>query len=442
MVATEAIAHQDNKFINQLTDIFQRAKNFGEEKGFHDKKTDYTQFEKEFEEACKNRLGFNIKFRFEKDRSLNACAIPAPLKETNILDEDSVARTRAILMQHWRINDDYFNKTVKELASGKLGDPTGTLNYKKAKASGLFTKYPIETFCNTGALEQCTAYEVASIMLHELGHVWTFFEFLGVSIFRNAILSNVTKEFLNTHGEEERFNFLFNANQAFKLEIDDSILKSTAKLKDEEATKILLGSLDAKYVHDQGFVQYDFNTSEVIADQFAIRFGGQLPEVWAQKEGRGEVYNASFLTCMAIGITSIAVGSFTMAAIPVLGSLFMAIGLIGFQQAVGVFASIPSLNGWTYDQGIERIIRSRNEMINRLAKANLPKEDTARLINQIDKFTEYCKKNAPKDFLMEKIYAFFSSNYRDQKQKKLFQQTLEQLLANDLYVAAAKFKQY
>lgn len=442
MVATEAIDHQDNKFVNQLTDIFQRAKDFGQEKGFHLESTDYTKFEKEFEQAVKARLGFMVKFKFECNTALNAYAIPAPLKETNILDEDSIERTRATLMQHWRINDPHFNKTVKDLASGKLGDPTGYLNYKKAKASGVFSRYTIEVCCFTGTIEQCSAYEVASIMLHELGHVWTFFEFLGVSMFRNAIISNVTKEFLNTKGEEEKFVFLFNANQAFKLEIDEDILKDTSKLKDEDAVKVLIGSLDTKYVHDQSFIQYNFNTSEVIADQFAIRFGGQLPEVWAQNEGRASMFNNTFLFWMGVSVAGFVTAVLTMAAAPIVAIIGHFIGMCSVSQALGIFASIPMLNGWTYDVGIERIIRMRNEMVNRLAKANLSKEDKAKLLAQVEKFTEYCKKNAPKDFLMEKIYAFFSSDYRDQKQKRLFQQTLEELLANDLFVSAAKMKQY
>ena len=46
----------------------------------------------------------------------------------------------------------------------------------------------------------------------------------------------------------------------------------------------------------------------------------------------------------------------------------------------------------------------------------------------------------PKDSFGEKIIQFFNSSYNSEKTKRILQQTIEELLANDLFVTATKFK--
>lgn len=443
MVSNEAIDHQKDNFIGVLTNLFSDLKE--SLKGGGIKSDNVEKSLQAIQDAVYKRIGIPLSLSVIYDgNSTNAWAATLALEGINILDVN--AKFPAQDMWKYRLTEKDHIVTIKKIVSGQYGDPTGSLNYKQAKVGGVFNKITAKITFTAPLILRFEPYESASVLLHELGHIWTYYEQLGIAMYRNFIISNTIKEILSVKGEEEKFKFVLDKNNIWDLEMDEEMVKKIAKMDDEKFTKVMLGATSRYTASEVGFVMYNYNSSEVVADQFMARFGGTLsPELinftrgdyFKYLEGRFTAFTVRSLTSIVLGVA----GAITGVAVAALMGLIVAIfALVSYSELKRGAYNGLFLNGNTYDVGVDRYKRVRNEMVGRLKTIKDPaiQKTALQTIKDLDQII--AKYPEPKDSFGEKIIQFFYSSYNDEKAKRILQQTIEELLANDLFVTATKFK--
>lgn len=437
MVSTEAIAYQKPDFFYQLT---------GLSKQFRDKQLNVKEYEKAVSAAIKKRFNFDIEFKVITSNQVNAYMQPPTIDPNNIQWYNSFGRANFEWVQkHWQ--NDGAKAILKKIAKGDLS-ATGWVDYKNARVNGLFAQLParrLVVFSKWWDIAEVTDEIITSVILHEIGHHWATFETLGVYTSRNAIISSAIADYLNTQNDEEKINIILEQKNVWNLPIDEKLV---TKLNNEDATKIIISGYLGKFKDDVGYVQYDDNFSEVIADQFAIRMGG-VPDVEMIMHklglgGSGDIAEQGFkftLTMIAVGVAGLGV---SLAAAPIawMAPIFGMAAGISLIETVSALIMTKQNNGAAYDNAKDRWLRNYREMLGYLKQGNITPEETKRILTILETNKKMLDQIPNTDVnWTHRIMMFFSKGYKEQNAKKLYQQLTEELLANELYVMGHKFKQ-
>lgn len=445
MISNEMIDHQKDGFIYKLEGVFKNIEALCTDIN----KIDQNKVKKEADnliKLIKDRLGLSVQFHIDKGMEIDAWCYAPRFDALHSLDLNRNYSPAEIFK--YRLSNKKEVAQALNIATGKYGDPTGQLDYKNAKASGLFSKLVFEVHFTWGMIltDRVTAFHKASILLHELGHLWTFLQYLGTVFYKNTIISNSIKEMLDTKAGTERFKFLLDTDNAWDFKLDEKMMKSLSEAKDDDATKIMLGLVQRRTYNDVGDVAYDYNSSEVLADQFSARFGGTIPPLLIDYG----THRKDAFEYMKSQVSYIA-GMSLMTMVSLVCTVFFPpaaiVSLLGFLSAVitwsglgNIARQMSALNGDTYDMSLDRAKRIRNEFVTRIKRIKDPKiqKDCIAQLKELDELM--AKYPEPKDSFGEKIIMFFNKDYKNDKEKMQLQQTIEELLANDLYVTAAQFK--
>lgn len=445
----EAIAYQNNDWvIPAMNTIWEKYQNG---------KVDFKLMAKEWNALIKKRFGFNANLiEYKDERNPDEEVVNAYCSSPRLADATTLYGG---LFQEYsgyqKFMTDHRRDIMQRIARGDL-TPTGLLDHKKVKASGLFSKIKIEFGLGLGILKKEPPAIVTAIMLHELGHAWTFFEYMGVTAFRNAIIANSVKEVLECQSQEDKYTILIAGINAWGLEIDAD---KTSKLSNEDITTVIVGEYQRKFTHDVGYVHYDNNTVEILADQFAARFGvGKLlsefhaktPEFYREVSKKiNKAVNKCILKSVVAAVCS--VGAFAAISIfppSVHGVAFIA-GIISAMTARWQVSNIEEkmdmamsvkLGGTTYDEDKRRIERIYNETVGFLKDPNIPLVLVKQILEELQVIRSYAEKTKTFDPYILRVAEWLNSEYRSQKAKMVYQQMVEDMLANQLYVTAGKLK--
>nr|DAS75674.1 MAG TPA: peptidase [Caudoviricetes sp.] len=417
MCSLESIDYQTDNFHEVLSGVF---RDYKEHKSAE-------RLKKEFDKIATARFGIKFDFGVENSYQVNAYAYIRALDDRTVL-----LRTEGSDLM-FDAYSEYFRKDnkgiVKRIAKGDLTN-TGLMDYKKAKVSGIFSQIPATVKVTKGALKEIEPEELAAIMLHEIGHIWTFFEFLGIYSFRNAIIQNTVKEFLDVKAPEEKIKIIIDKNNYWNLKIPEEL---PTKMNDDDCTKVIIGSYMRNFTQDAGYVEYNNNTSEVIADQFATRFGAGkyivtgLNRFLGNREGSENIsQNLWLATALAVSILSITASP-----------LISVIGVLGM---LGAWMDAGRSMGWTYDNDKDRYKRVRNEVVGRLKDPKISDELRVRVLADIKTIDAIESKVSVHEHIGHHIRRFFSKSFREMENKRIYQQQVEALLANNLYVQGNELK--
>jgi len=331
-----------------------------------------------------------------------------------------------------------YKKVVETL---KLADKSmeGSIDLKNGKVTGLFAKFPFQMVITTclflGDGQQglipgfkthllLTPEEISAVLLHEIGHIFTYLELLYMTTSTNMALDDVVKELKGEKDESVRIKLIEKTKDKLKIKHLDSASLAKQK-KGEVIQSIILDAAVEDTTSLTGSVVYEFRNSEFLADQYAVRQGAGKPlasalekiEVWANydvakmKEWRLRHYIFS-----------------------VMGTLLGALG----SPAYLMLLAIPGLDMMLYDNPKDRLVRIKQQMVNGLKDSELSPESRDDILEDIRTVQECIDRLRDGDSLSPifmSLYRRMTTWRRDQESRVQFQKRLEALASNDLFVA-------
>lgn len=424
-VATEAINFQYDSFGKDLEELFGKLR---EEKVKSDTTDQDYPVAKEISSLILKRLGLNVKIFFNTDLGPGMFS---PKFDKNHVFKNTYGDS------DWEFlisNTSGMNKLVNDVISFKNKNE---VNLITAKVSGVFsellnTLYLPLWFINNNTL---SIRQVVSVVLHELGHSFTFLEYLGRQTSMNEVLqivasdvfditNNKIREFVisNLTENEDRHpdleKELSNKNPSVRISV---VLKNQFKPSMSGITK----------------GHYDASSCEAMADNFAARFGYSQDLVIANDQmftlypEKNQLVRASILS---LEIATYGIIPFLTLSHPF---IVFAILLIAINR---VCTGGEINTDYTYDKLKIRYKRLREQVITGLKDKTLPKPMVEKALQDIEVIDAAISKIKPFTTFTDDILNFLLTKNRNAIKEAEQQRILEEIASNDLFIKAAQLK--
>lgn len=332
---------------------------------------------------------------------------------------------------------------VMNFTNGKF---TGVVDKKNGKFLGDFSKIRTPVYITSGLLanEYFSPGEVATAIMHEVGHIATYFERLLDITSLNYAAVYVAERVLKTGTDVERIKLVTEFEKATNTELKD---KETI-ISSENGMAIythLVFEATRQRRNEEGDEIYSYRGFEFSSDQFVTRHGAgrDLATLIAKIDGmqfgrssRSWVLHVAIQLFFAYIAVLLAMG--VGGAISNIINTFANIQNVGI-SLYGIFLLLSLTDTPTtkiYDDPKERINRIRNEMVGALKETTIPQEREI-IVKDIAFLEEATKNVIDKPTWVEFIKSYLPTDYRKAKNSRDFQQNLEKLMNNDLFLASA-----
>lgn len=322
--------------------------------------------------------GLNVKFSV-KNFDNAYCMIPG-LSETHVLYESFFEDTTTTISSR-------ILPSEKEIING-LKKPEdivrGTVDLNKVKLSGVFSKIPARITVGSKLMNYLSAAEMTAIILHELGHFFTFCLHSADFIRTNYILKEYGRLNSKQWSREHTIAFFKKAEDIGHNVLDSEDLKDISN----GATATLVVIKQQLNMHSEiGKDPYSRRTAEMLADQFSARLGYGKSLAVSISKLQKLFGNALDLT---LGTTSL-IGALGLLIMKVFGIYILALSTIFASMAflsiiIFVFMTLAGLisgDDYQYDTKKIRIEAILRQISNMLKDSNLDKEIKKAYLNDI-----------------------------------------------------------
>lgn len=310
-----------------------------------------------------------------------------------------------------------------DLRNSKLTGAASTIEYEM--------RYGVQLFAGN----RYTPSEIAAIVLHEIGHVFTYFEWLLKTATTNVILDDAWKRFSGTQDPTIKVKIIDRTTARLNAYVDnEALLKNTSK---DYFYSVYLISTFQHIPTALGSSSADHRLSEQVADQFAARHGAARDLATAlSKLTRSSIFAFSTYASTRAYVVVTAV------RYAILLGLSIAVPPVGLGIVIGLLASllVPGLDHDVYDPPKLRLEKLLLEIQAALKDQNISKEDRAKLLQDHELIKEAHSKLHDREGLFMLVWRNLTAHRRDQHTQLKFQQELERLVHNELYVKASNFK--
>lgn len=448
--SAETIAFQRDKvFTDKLDKLTQALIDEAELSDHLDRVKLAATFANPFQQLIKERTGLNINLVFVDNP--NSIAYVMPMYFTN---------------QHTLMHP-YFKgktlpsdimRTIKKSIGGE-----GTIDLKNARVGGIFSEYKHALYINPMAMVKrfnMTAREMCAIILHEVGHCFTMYEYADRVDSQNQVIATTLEEFGKPNFKPETFKVTLK-----ELAVAGVITKEEADEAASDNDRTIIGpKLFAAMMRSTGSqlpkMQYDKTASEQLADAFAARFGYYRELVTGldkfsvitmdpakSKAGYWAVVYYDlyvmfirfyFLTMFVmyiggfiLGVAGISLGILNMLLFSSIVSVLILIWLVFATEG-------DDKRDMTYDDLWNRYARIKHQLIQEL-KVTGDKEALKGMLEALDNIDRLQSETRKTERVFTYIVNLLKPAARDAKANIELQKLVEDLSSNDLYVQSAKF---
>jgi len=276
--------------------------------------------------------------------------------------------------------------------------------------------------------------EIAAILLHEIGHAFTFFEYTGKYLTVNAVLAAATATALDNEPFETRTHVLVESASTLGVKIPE--LEKLAKIKDPTIRSnaiqvVFMRALYEKNQSGSGTGIYDYRVCEQSADIFATRHGaGREIVTGLDKLLRyGDPAYLTTATYCAMELVKMLGGTLMVAATMGLYAPYMLAMFLFVKPEVKI-----------YDSATARFTLVRQQLVEELKLTDLTVDRRRALLDDVMVVNNIVSNMKDRRTLWELLQTTVVPSMRRDFKMEVLQKQLESLIANDLFVAAAKFK--
>lgn len=301
---------------------------------------------------------------------------------------------------------------------------TGSVDLATGKVSGEWTKiehwlYVTPMIVSTS---EFTDEELAGIILHEVGHLITYYVYLGRVLSLNHALHEINSRWNDSMSYDHKVNLIKHVNSSIDMMALDPDALAEVKGSQTVTTMVVSEFANAP-ISAHNTSSMDYRSWEALSDQYAMRNGAGLhiasgvaklsrlngnSSYWS--DGRHFIMNIFSLPFIVIGLPMV------------------------------VLMMLMNKPYDTYDPPGERLKRIRREAINAVKNTKMPKDVRRQYENDIDQMQKLIDETNDKDsWLMFTWKHVIPSVRREEKNAEILNQ-LELLANNELFVLANKLK--
>lgn len=391
-----------------------------------------TNYPEAIEKLVFKRLG--IKLKVIVNTKTPGAIMPFFMNKQHVLVNEDVRWQLDGIPDQIKIKPDMFNKK-------------GTVDLKNAKLTGVFSTYEHECWLDVygNYIEMhMTAAHITAILLHELGHAFTYYEFSDRMSTTNQVMANIA-DYLFNQKDDRTSEYLYaeikkigtiSKQEAEQMASDNRIVAGI------KMVKIYVDSVKSLMPNSK----YDETASEQLADQFASRFGygrdliEALHSIYVRYGTPELASSVSRFMCYVFGF----IADLTMPAI-IFGWL-LAVSL-PIAVCVGLLMSVFIVNmcgdahaDMTYDTLKVRYVRVRQQYIAAIKDANMDNDHMVKYIKDIDALDKLIAQIKPFETILSILGNLVFTMNRDVKKDILIQRAVEDLAHNNLFLSSANFK--
>lgn len=316
--------------------------------------------------------------------------------------------------------------------------PTGIkagVNIMTAKVSGLFAELPSTLYYATYLFERgkmpgkfaMTPEEHAAVVLHEVGHFFTYCEAFSTTVTTNYALTAMDRELTGTYDVAQREVIISNMKK--KLDLTQLDAKALAGQSDKKIIEVAVVTEQAiKSRSELGISIYDHTASEFLADQFCTRMGaGRSLVTGLDKIHR--FYGPGYAYMGTTGFVFNQIITLIVCTIPGIGWLYALCVLFGATDEGG---------DNTYDTNEARFRRIRQDMISRLKDRKISDGEKLMLLDDLKSIDEVLEYVHDKRSIFTTIGDFIVPAYRRYRNTMELQKQLERIGNNNLFLRSAE----
>lgn len=342
------------------------------------------------------------------------------------------------IVNQWR-KGPWMSKKGEALVSAASKPLDGSIDLKKGKVDGIFSDVEQTLHLGDQLLHHPTvsfsSEEIAAIILHEVGHVFTYFEMMTRQASANYIIHGTMEQLGNAKDRKDKIRILKDTQDKTGVELGD--IEELADLPDRKAVAINIYQHADRHTRTElGFSAYDTTGAEALADQFAARHGLSLPLVTGLDKITRITGNPAHMSTMTmVGIKLVFWGALLGA------SLTTPIGLplLAAMSTIRVLSALFDVR--EYDDLPERYKRIRHQLIDGLKDSSMSSTLRATTVEDIKRIDAIVNNLSVQYSLLGFVFNQLIPSKRNAQRSKAFQQDVEALLANDLYVKASELEQ-
>ncbi|ANZ50238.1 putative virion structural protein [Erwinia phage vB_EamM_Phobos] len=322
----------------------------------------------------------------------------------------------------------------------KDGVIIGEVSDADARISGDYSKIVCQLYVTPVLFSdpEFTDEELAAIILHEVGHIYTYFKLIGRTLLTNMIADAAANRLMKTEDPKEKMKIVSDVEKLLNTKINqpDTLLVEYRK---EALYMHLVTDLSQPRINAVASNGYANRNWERLADDFAARCGaGQYLASGLFKLESSPMYlarNSAFIDYGTHIVTQVALLGFVIynaAYMP-----FVTAGLC----VLGLVISDPQ--NYIYDQPQERFETLRRTMMQELrvyegVNSKEANEYRKRILKEVGVVDNLLSEVKDKDNVFKLFHDYLTPSGRREKRAIEFQQDIERFLTSDLALASAR----
>lgn len=330
------------------------------------------------------------------------------------------------------------NATGFKLVENARNVIKGTVNLKKARVDGVYANLDHTVFLPLTDMlsERFTDEEIVAVLLHEIGHIFVYYEYISRTVTTNTVLAGIAKTMSSTTDPKEIETVLLSAKKVLQL-TDLDVKKLVNNSRVDLVEMVVVSSAIEQARSELGSDIYDMNSFEALADNFATRLGCGRELVTAldkyYRSGNDMALRTlpTYLALEAIKLLSLGLSTVIVAATvtSIAGAAPAGIMII----LTTIFLVGNDLNTKDYDRPLFRLKRIKEQLVERMKDKRASKEERKQLAESVEHIDGLLKDYNTRTSVLVKLAAVVSTSVRNRYKQEQLQSELESLASNELF---------
>lgn len=320
------------------------------------------------------------------------------------------------------------NADFYELVKGGNKILTGTIDRRKGKVGGAFSLVPSKIILGKYIISgtKLTTAEKTAIVLHEIGHLYTYYEYISETVKTNRLLSAVASNSYKNAPYKEKIIMLHEVDKEAGIKLPDK--DKLAKGNDEVTSLIIIRETLDKKRSEINAEFYDQRSFEYLADQFVARHGAAVPLATALSKVERNIGSINTLSTA------------TYLFIEVLKIIYILSGTLGSVFYLTFSLILYGATEQRYDDPITRTTRIKEQLLAQVQNKNLTDEQRQSLMDDIALLDQLIPTLKNRKTVIELIWEKIIPLGRRNASVVSIQREMEKLAFNELYQKAATLR--